>query len=52
MSRLKWKADIINKLITGSASEKIALEHFNESLSKSSTMNFAPVPGTCPRCGK
>lgn len=43
-------AEIVQKLSTVSNTEKVAL---NESLSKSiTTYNFAPVPGTCPRCGK
>ncbi len=51
-SEKKIAVDIIDKLINGSSSEKIALEHLSESFSKATTMNFAPVPGVCPRCGK
>lgn len=55
-SEKKLAIEIIDKLVNGSASEKIALEHFSDSLSSksfdSTTMNFAPVPGLCPRCGK
>ncbi|HCI4281135.1 TPA: hypothetical protein NO555_004486 [Klebsiella variicola subsp. variicola] len=34
--------------------EEIALESFNESASlrKSTTMNFGPLGGGCPYCGK
>lgn len=51
-------ATIIHKFITGTQQEKIKL---NESLgiatealssTRGTTMNFAPVPGVCPRCGK
>jgi hypothetical protein len=41
---------------TQTEKEGIAVEHINESkrsfIVKSTTMNFGPVPGTCPTCGR
>jgi hypothetical protein len=41
---------------TPSEQQTIAVEHINESkrsfIAKSTTMNFGPVPGACPTCGR
>jgi hypothetical protein len=42
---VKFISDINDK---PQSERTIVLEH----LSKDTTINFAPVPGTCPRCGK
>lgn len=41
---------------TTTEKQSIAAEHINESkrsyVAKSTTMNFGPVPGACPTCGR